>query len=49
MTENEWLAEKFQEKRPHLRAVAYRILGSNWEADDDALSRCSMLLAVLAG
>ena len=34
MTENEWLAEKFQEKRPHLRAVAYRILGSNGEADD---------------
>src|SRR5271168_462882 len=34
MTENEWLAEKFQEKRPHLRAVAYRILGSNAEADD---------------
>ncbi len=34
MTENEWLAEKFQENCPHLRAVAYRILGSNWEADD---------------
>jgi RNA polymerase sigma-70 factor (ECF subfamily) len=34
MTENEWLAEKFQEKRPHLRAVAFRILGSNWEAED---------------
>lgn len=34
MTESDWLAEKFQEKRSHLRAVAYRILGSNWEADD---------------
>src|SRR5215469_2993853 len=34
MTENEWLAEKFQENRTHLRTVAYRILGSNWEADD---------------
>jgi RNA polymerase sigma-70 factor (ECF subfamily) len=34
MTENEWLAEKFQENRNHLRTVAYRILGSNWEADD---------------
>jgi RNA polymerase sigma-70 factor (ECF subfamily) len=34
MTENEWLTEKFEEKRDHLRAVAYRILGSNWEADD---------------
>src|SRR5262249_2042224 len=28
MTESDWLAEKFQEKRPHLRAVACRILGS---------------------
>src|SRR5262245_31122863 len=34
MTESDWLAEKFQEKRPHLRAVAYRILGSDGEADD---------------
>src|SRR6516162_5502446 len=34
MNESEWLAERFQEKRPHLRAVAYRILGSNGEADD---------------
>ena len=23
MTEDEWLAEEFQEKRPHLRAVVY--------------------------
>src|SRR5262245_34273334 len=34
MTESDWLAEKFQENRPQLRAVAYRILGSNGEADD---------------
>src|SRR5262245_45766627 len=34
MTESNWLAEKFQESRPQLRAVAYRILGSNGEADD---------------
>src|SRR5215813_1466031 len=34
MTENDWLAEKFQENRPQLRAVAYRILGSSGEADD---------------
>src|SRR5262249_36002837 len=34
MTESDWLAEKFQEKRSHLRAVACRILGSNGEADD---------------
>src|SRR5262249_8708534 len=34
MTESDWLAEKFQEQRPHLRAVACRILGSHGEADD---------------
>src|SRR5215510_7495568 len=34
MIESDWLAEKFQENRPQLRAVAYRILGSNGEADD---------------
>jgi RNA polymerase sigma factor (sigma-70 family) len=32
--EDEWLAERFQEQRPHLRAVAYRMLGSLSEADD---------------
>jgi RNA polymerase sigma-70 factor (ECF subfamily) len=34
MTENDWLAEKFEETRPHLRTVAHRILGSSDEADD---------------
>jgi RNA polymerase sigma factor (sigma-70 family) len=34
MDEREWLAQRFQEHRPHLRAVAYRILGSTSEADD---------------
>jgi RNA polymerase sigma-70 factor (ECF subfamily) len=34
MTDHEWLAERFQERRPQLRAVAYRILGSLNEADD---------------
>src|SRR6266516_1476476 len=34
MDENEWLAERFQEHRPRLRAVAYRMLGSLAEADD---------------
>jgi RNA polymerase sigma factor (sigma-70 family) len=29
-----WLAERFEENRGHLRAVAYRILGSASEADD---------------
>jgi RNA polymerase sigma factor (sigma-70 family) len=30
----EWLAEQFEEQRPRLRAVAYRMLGSLSEADD---------------
>lgn len=34
MDENDWLAERFEENRPHLRAVAYRMLGSPSEADD---------------
>jgi len=34
MDENEWLAERFEEHRTHLRAVAYRMLGSLTEADD---------------
>jgi RNA polymerase sigma-70 factor (ECF subfamily) len=32
--ENQWLAEYFEEQRPRLRAVAYRMLGSLAEADD---------------
>ena len=34
MDENQWLADRFEEHRPHLRAVAYRMLGSLAEADD---------------
>ncbi|MDT0612663.1 sigma-70 family RNA polymerase sigma factor [Streptomyces lancefieldiae] len=34
MSEREWLAEQFEESRGHLRAVAYRMLGSLTEADD---------------
>jgi RNA polymerase sigma factor (sigma-70 family) len=34
MDESEWLAERFEEHRTHLRAVAYRMLGSISEADD---------------
>jgi len=36
---NEWLADRFEEHRAHLRAVAYRMLGSlsdadTWESQD---------------
>ncbi|MGB9183112.1 MAG: RNA polymerase sigma factor SigJ [Solirubrobacteraceae bacterium] len=34
MDEHEWLAERFEGHRPHLQAVAYRMLGSRSEADD---------------
>jgi RNA polymerase sigma factor (sigma-70 family) len=34
MDDRDWLAERFQEQRPRLRAVAYRLLGSVSEADD---------------
>ncbi len=34
MDEREWMAERFEEQRPRLRAVAYRMLGSTNEADD---------------
>ncbi|MGH3760595.1 sigma-70 family RNA polymerase sigma factor [Actinophytocola sp.] len=34
MNEQDWLAERFEEHRSHLRAVAYRMLGSIAEADD---------------
>ena len=32
--DNQWLADRFEEQRGHLRAVAYRMLGSLTEADD---------------
>jgi len=33
-TDQEWLARRFETHRPHLRGVAYRMLGSLSEADD---------------
>jgi RNA polymerase sigma factor (sigma-70 family) len=44
VAENQWLADRFEEHRGHLRAVAYRMLGSLAEADDavqDAWLRAS--------
>jgi RNA polymerase sigma factor (sigma-70 family) len=34
MDETQWLAERFEQHRPRLRGVAYRMLGSLAEADD---------------
>jgi RNA polymerase sigma factor (sigma-70 family) len=34
MTETDWPARAFEQERPRLRAVAYRMLGSTSEADD---------------
>src|SRR5438105_2136741 len=34
MDQHDWLAARFEENRTHLRAVAYRMLGSPTEADD---------------
>jgi RNA polymerase sigma factor (sigma-70 family) len=34
VTDQDWLAQRFEANRPHLRGVAYRMLGSLSEADD---------------
>jgi RNA polymerase sigma-70 factor (ECF subfamily) len=34
MSDQDWLAERFETNRSHLRGVAYRMLGSTTEADD---------------
>jgi RNA polymerase sigma-70 factor (ECF subfamily) len=43
MDDNDWLARRFEQHRAHLRAVAYRMLGSLPEADEvqDAWLRLS--------
>jgi RNA polymerase sigma-70 factor, ECF subfamily len=44
MNDRQWLAERFEENRAHLRAVAYRMLGSLTDADD-ALQEAWLRLA----
>lgn len=43
MDEHEGLAERFEANRTHLRAVAYRMLGSLSEADDAVQEACLRL------
>jgi RNA polymerase sigma factor (sigma-70 family) len=44
MNQHEWLAERFEANRTHLRAVAFRMLGSQSEADD-AVQECWLRLS----
>ena len=47
--EHDWLAGQFEENRAHLRAVAYRMLGSLSEADDAVQESWLRLSRVEAG
>jgi RNA polymerase sigma factor (sigma-70 family) len=49
MTEADWLAAAFEEHRGHLRAVAYRLLGSMTDADDAVQDTWLRLTGVDAG
>ena len=49
MDERAWLAERFEENRPHLRSVAYRMLGSLSDADDAVQEAWQRLSRVDAG
>src|SRR5689334_6606241 len=44
MEEREWLVERFDENRAHLRAVAFRMLGS-WTEVDDAVQEVWLRLS----
>lgn len=48
MEKREWLGERFEQERPRLRAVAYRMLGSLSEADD-AVQEAWLRLSGTAG
>ena len=52
MDEQSWLTERFEENRPRLRGVAYRMLGSLSEAEDavqEAWLRLSRIDAATVG
>jgi len=49
MREQEWLADQFEQHRPRLRAVSYRMLGSLSEADDAVQEAWLRLSRVDAG
>jgi RNA polymerase sigma-70 factor (ECF subfamily) len=49
MDERDWLAKRFEEQRPRLRAVAYRMLGSLSEAEDAVQEAWLRLSGTAAG
>ena len=49
MDERDWLAQRFDEERPHLVAVAYRMPGSLAEAEDAVQEICVRLSRADAG
>jgi RNA polymerase sigma-70 factor (ECF subfamily) len=49
MEQQDWLAQRFEEHRPRLRAVAYRMLGSVSEADDAVQDTWMRLSRIDAG
>lgn len=46
MNQSGWLAERFEDHRGHLRAVAFRMLGSLSEADDIAATACKPTIVI---
>src|SRR5262245_29881661 len=49
MSDRDWLAQRFEDSRSHLRGVAYRMLGSHSEADDAVQEAWLRLSRVDAG
>ena len=43
MSEGDWLAERFEQHRGRLRAIAHRILGSPSDADDASADRTRVI------
>ncbi|HSE39289.1 MAG TPA: sigma factor, partial [Acidobacteriota bacterium] len=48
MDKNDWLTKGFQENRSHMKAVAYRMLGNEGEADEAVQEAWLRLMGVNA-